>query len=349
MTTTTISMFMSRLTQPLTNNVPISNVPKLNVMRQIQKEKVVLIMGATGAGKSKLSVDLATLCFPSEIINSDKIQVYEGLDIVTNKISKQEQKGVPHHLLGTQDPNIDFTSYDFCDMSLGAIDSITRREHLPIIVGGSNSYLEALIDDDDYKFRSRYEFCCLWVDVKMGVLDSYVQKRVDQMLLNGMVNELRPFFNNNNNINNKDYSIGIRKAIGVPEFDEYFRKEDVVDEETKQRLLDEAINEVKVNTCNLARKQYGKIQRLRNVKRWKIHRLDATPVFQKHGQEEANKAWNKLVLEPSAMIIAKFLYNNNSSSSSSSSIATTTSNNRLVSGGFSSVPLPASSESVVCV
>ncbi|RYR71893.1 hypothetical protein HN873_040749 [Arachis hypogaea] len=335
--TTTISMFMSRLTQPLIN-VPTSNVPKLNV-RQIQKEKVVLIMGATGAGKSKLSVDLAT-CFPSEIINSDKIQVYEGLDIVTNKISKEEQKGVPHHLLGTQNPNIDFTSYDFCDMSLGAIDSITRREQLPIIVGGSNSYLEALIDDDDYKFRSRYDFCCLWVDVKMDVLDSYVQKRVDQMYLNGMVNELRPFFNPNN----KDYSIGIRKAIGVPEFDEYFRRENVVDEETKQRLLDEAINEIKVNTCNLARKQFGKIQRLRNVKRWKIHRLDATPVFQKHGQE-ANKAWNKFVLEPSAMIIAKFLYNNNSSSSSSSS--SITSNNRVVSGFSSSVP--ASSESVVCV
>ncbi|RYR71895.1 hypothetical protein Ahy_A02g006103 isoform A [Arachis hypogaea] len=226
-------------------------------------------MGATGAGKSKLSVDLAT-CFPSEIINSDKIQVYEGLDIVTNKISKEEQKGVPHHLLGTQN----------------------------------------------------------------------VQKRVDQMYLNGMVNELRPFFNPNN----KDYSIGIRKAIGVPEFDEYFRRENVVDEETKQRLLDEAINEIKVNTCNLARKQFGKIQRLRNVKRWKIHRLDATPVFQKHGQE-ANKAWNKFVLEPSAMIIAKFLYNNNSSSSSSSS--SITSNNRVVSGFSSSVP--ASSESVVCV
>lgn len=290
---------MCRLTQPLIN-VPSSG-QKLNV-RQIEKEKVVLVMGATGTGKSRLSIDLAT-CFPSEIINSDKMQVYEGLEIVTNKISKEEQHGVPHHLLGTHNPNKEFTATDFCDMSYSAIDSITSREQLPIIVGGSNSYLEALIDDDDYKFRSRYDFCCLWVDVSMPDLHSYVADRVDQMFDNGMVNELRPFFNPKG-----DYSRGIRKAIGVPEFDEYFRREAFVDEETKQRLLEEAISEMKVNTCKLAMKQLGRIHRMRNFKRWEIHRLDATPVFRKHGQE-ANEAWKKLVAEPSAMIVANFLYN----------------------------------------
>nr|ABD93934.1 adenylate isopentenyltransferase [Lotus japonicus]ABG74607.1 isopentyl transferase [Lotus japonicus] len=293
-----ISMLMCRLRQPLIN-VPCSG-KKLS-MRQIQKEKVVLVMGATGTGKSKLSIDLAT-CFPSEIINSDKIQIYDGLDIVTNKISKEEQRGIPHHLLGTQNPNTDFTAGDFSDCSTAAIDAITSRDHLPIIAGGSNSYLEALIDDDDYKFRSRYDFCCLWVDVAMPVLDSYVAARVDQMLRSGMVEELRPFFNANG-----DYSRGIRRAIGVPEFDEYFRREGFADEETRKLLLERAVREMKVNTCKLARRQLGKIQRLRNVKRWEIHRVDATPVFWKRG-EEADEAWRKVVAEPSAMIVAQFLY-----------------------------------------
>ncbi|KAL0380768.1 UNVERIFIED_CONTAM: Adenylate isopentenyltransferase 1, chloroplastic [Sesamum angustifolium] len=63
--------------------------------------KIVVIMGPTGCGKSKLSVDLASRFFPSsEIINSDKIQVYRGLDITTNKISLPERKNVRHHLLG---------------------------------------------------------------------------------------------------------------------------------------------------------------------------------------------------------------------------------------------------------
>ncbi|KAF2561032.1 hypothetical protein F2Q70_00015632 [Brassica cretica] len=64
-----------------------------------RKDKIVVILGATGAGKSRLSVDLATR-FPSEIINSDKIQVYEGLEITTNQITIPDRRGVPHHLLG---------------------------------------------------------------------------------------------------------------------------------------------------------------------------------------------------------------------------------------------------------
>ncbi|TKY52602.1 Adenylate isopentenyltransferase 3 [Spatholobus suberectus] len=317
----TISLLMCRIKQPLIN-VPCSG-QKLNV-RQIEKEKVVLVMGATGTGKSRLSIDLAT-CFPSEIVNSDKIQVYQGLDLVTNKISKEDQRGVPHHLLGTQNPHTEFTANDFCDMSSAAIDSIRSREQLPIIAGGSNSCLEALIDDDDYKFRSRYEFCCLWVDVATPVLHSYVTKRVDQMFCNGMVDELRPFFSPNG-----DYSRGVRRAIGVPEFDEYFRREEFVDEETKQRLLEQAIKKMKLNTCKLAMKQLDKIHRLRNVKRWEIHRLDATPVFRKRG-EEANEAWKKLVAEPSAMIVARFLYNS-------------TNNANVVSGGLRMLP---ASESVM--
>ncbi|KAF7804766.1 adenylate isopentenyltransferase 3, chloroplastic [Senna tora] len=296
-----ISVAMSRITEPQINSASPSSGRKFNLPRQ--KEKVVVVMGATGTGKSRLSIDLATL-FAAEIINSDKMQVYQGLDIVTNKITKEEQRGVPHHLLATHNPNSEFTATDFCESASLAIQSIRSRDQLPIIVGGSNSYIEALIDDDDYKFRSRYDLCCLWVDVSMPVLHTYVGERVDEMLENGMVNEVRAFFNPKG-----DYSRGIRKAIGVPEFDEYFRKEWLIgDEERRERLVREAVRQVKENTCKLARRQLGKIQRLRNVKRWKIHRIDATPVFRKRG-EEADEAWKKMVADPSAMIVAKFLYN----------------------------------------
>ncbi|KAL2323567.1 hypothetical protein Fmac_027946 [Flemingia macrophylla] len=274
---------------------------------KMEKEKVVVVMGATGAGKSRLSVDLAT-CFPAEIINSDKIQAYEGLDIVTNKISKEEQRGVPHHILGTQNPDTDFTALDFRDMSLWAVDAITGRRRLPIIVGGSNSYLEALIDDDDdYAFRSRYEFCCLWVDVAMPVLRRHVADRVEQMLGNGMVEEVRPFFSPHG-----DYSNGVRRAIGVPEFHRYFRREGLVDEQTRLSLLQRSVSEIKANTCQLAVKQLAKIRRLRNVKRWHIHRLDATPVFA-NPRHHPNHSWNHHVAHPAAIIVARFLYNSFSS------------------------------------
>ncbi|MED6181155.1 hypothetical protein PIB30_016911 [Stylosanthes scabra] len=297
----TISMVLCNpSTQPMIN-VPC-NGPKL--INAKHKEKVVLVMGATGTGKSRLSIDLGT-CFPSEIINSDKIQAYQGLEIATNKVTKEEQRGVPHHLLGIHNPYTEFTANDFCDMASVATESIIGREQLPIIVGGSNSYVEALVE----RFGSRYEWLILWLDVSMPILHSYVSKRVEDMVEKGMVNELRPFFSPNG-----DYSKGIRKAIGVPEFDMFFRSEEETtwdDERTKQRLFDEAIREVKLNTCRLACKQFERIQRLRNVKRWKMQRVCASRVFEMHGNDDeaADEAWRKMVAEPSARLVAQFLYN----------------------------------------
>lgn len=270
-----------------------------------EKQKVVVVMGATGTGKSKLSIDLSTR-YPAEIINCDKMQVYEGLDIVTNKITEEECDGVPHHLLGMIDPNADFTAANFCSMASLAMKSITGRGQLPIIVGGSNSFIEALIDDENYEFRSRYECCFLWVDVSLPVLYKFVSERVDRMVEMGLVDEVRSMFDPN-----ADYSKGIRRAIGVPEFDQYFRAEySSTDTKTRAKLLEAAINETKINTCKLAHRQLGKIHRLKNVKGWKVHRLDATDVFTSH-RREAKKVWEEQVAGPSAMIVNQFLFNFN--------------------------------------
>ncbi|KAL4603036.1 adenylate isopentenyltransferase 3, chloroplastic-like isoform X1 [Castanea sativa] len=295
------STFMCQQTQPFLD-FPSSGLKMDLFNPQRHKEKVVIVMGATGTGKSRLSIDLASR-FPAEIINSDKMQVYKGLDIVTNKVTEEEQRGVPHHLLGILNPNADFTVTEFCDKASHMIESIVGQGRLPIIVGGSNSYIEALIDDDDFIFRSKYECCFLWVDVSMPLLHSFVSKRVDQMLEKGMIEEVRKMFNPN-----LDYSRGIRRAIGVPEFDLYFRSEQFLDKEQRAMLLQGAICHIKENTCKLACRQREKIYRLRNMKGWNMHRLDATEVFRKHGRE-ADKAWEELVAGPSSVIVGQFLYN----------------------------------------
>ncbi|MBA0741553.1 hypothetical protein Gogos_014695 [Gossypium gossypioides] len=280
-----------------------SGVLKSNFFRpRLEKEKVVILMGATGTGKSRLSVDLATR-LPAEIINSDKIQVHAGLDIATNKIPEEERCGIPHHMLGVISPYTDFTATDFVDMASHAMDSILSRSQVPIIAGGSNSYIEALVDDEDFRFRSRYECCFLCVDVAMPVLHQYVSERVDKMVEMGMIDEVRSFFDANAN-----YAVGIRKAIGVPEFDSYFRAEPYLDKQQRGKLLQEAIQEIKRNTCKLACRQLEKIHRLRNKKNWKIHMVDATEVFGRRGKD-ADEAWEKLVAGHSTEIVAEFLYN----------------------------------------
>ncbi|KAK7853629.1 trna dimethylallyltransferase 2 [Quercus suber] len=109
-----------------------------------EKAKVVVIMGPTGSGKSRLAIDLATH-FPIEIINADSMQVYHGLDVLTNKVSLNEQKGVPHHLLGTISPNLEFTAKDFRDSVIPLINDILIRNCMPVIVGGTNYYIQALV------------------------------------------------------------------------------------------------------------------------------------------------------------------------------------------------------------
>lgn len=75
--------------------------------RSMQRKPIVAIIGTTGAGKSRLGVDIARAC-NGEVINADAMQVYRGLDVLTNKITLEEMKGVSHHLLGFKEPGDEY-------------------------------------------------------------------------------------------------------------------------------------------------------------------------------------------------------------------------------------------------
>ncbi|KAJ8451968.1 hypothetical protein Cgig2_016549 [Carnegiea gigantea] len=264
--------------------------------RHQQKDKVVIVMGATGTGKSRLAIDLATQ-FPAEIVNCDKIQIYRGLDAVTNKVTEEECRGVPHHLLGIiDDPDVDFTVSDFTHHASLAIESIVGRGRLPIVAGGSNSFIQSLVEDD-VCFKSRYAYCLIWVDVSPPVLRHFVSGRVDQMVEAGLVDEVRDLFHPD-----ADYTRGLRRAIGVPELDKFMRS---------KGELEDAIDEIKANTRKLAKRQLSKIQRLRDTRGWRLHRIDATEAFKKKGLQ-ADMAWERLVVGPAAVIVGRFLSNEGS-------------------------------------
>ncbi|KAK9733539.1 hypothetical protein RND81_04G074000 [Saponaria officinalis] len=283
---------------------PYLNMEVFNTAWRRPRNKVVFILGATGTGKSRLSIDLATR-FSAEIINSDKIQAYKGLDIVTNKVTLEEQCGIPHHLLGILQSNtIDFTIRDFCVMATRAVESIIQKDKIPIIVGGSNTYIESLVTDPSLGFNLKYDCCFLWVDVSVTVLRDFVSRRVDKMVESGLIEEVRGIFDPDNT----DYTKGIHRAIGVPELDRYFRDESFLDELGRVKEVQNAIKAIKDNTCVLADRQLEKINRFKHVKRWDLNRLDATEVFRKMGNKiEADNAWEKLITRPSYKIVNKFL------------------------------------------
>ncbi|OTB18110.1 hypothetical protein K445DRAFT_314932 [Daldinia sp. EC12] len=112
------------------------------------KEPIVAIIGTTGTGKSDLAIDLA-LKFNGEVINADAMQMYKGLPIITNQLRLEERKGVPHHLLGTVNPNEPTWNVDiFAREATRLIREIRSRGKLPIVVGGTHYYIHALLFDD---------------------------------------------------------------------------------------------------------------------------------------------------------------------------------------------------------
>ncbi|PUZ69179.1 hypothetical protein GQ55_2G088400 [Panicum hallii var. hallii] len=263
------------------------------------RHKAVVVMGATGTGKSRLAVDLA-LQFGGEVINADKIQVHAGLDVATNKVTEEECAGVPHHLLGVARPDDDFTAADFRREASRAAGAVAARGRLPIIAGGSNSYIEELVDGDCRAFRERYDCCFLWVDVQLPVLHGYVARRVDDMCARGLVGEIAAAFDPRRT----DYSHGVWRAIGAPELDAYLRWSGD-DEDERARLLAAAIEDIKSNTRRLACRQRAKIQRL--AKLWRVRRVDATEVFRRRG-DAADEAWQRLVAAPCIDVVRSFLH-----------------------------------------
>ncbi|KAG9236626.1 mitochondrial putative tRNA dimethylallyltransferase [Amylocarpus encephaloides] len=116
--------------------------------RRSPKEPLFVVLGATGTGKSQLAVDLATR-FNGEIINGDAMQMYDGLPIITNKITTDEQQGITHHLLGNvaldQEP---WTVGMFKKKASNIIREIRGRGRLPILVGGTHYYTQSLLFQD---------------------------------------------------------------------------------------------------------------------------------------------------------------------------------------------------------
>jgi len=108
-------------------------------------QPVIAVVGPTGSGKSDLGVNLA-LALNGEVINADALQFYRGMDIGTAKITVEERRGVPHHLLDTMDVTQEASVADFQNECRAAIHDIRSRGKRAILVGGSGLYVRAALD-----------------------------------------------------------------------------------------------------------------------------------------------------------------------------------------------------------
>ena len=181
----------------------------LNLARSEARTKripTIVILGPTGSGKTGVSIKIAK-AIDGEIISADSRAIYEGMDIGTAKPTKKEQQGIPHYGIDLVKPGERFTVADWKSYAEEKIKDIKSRGKVPIIVGGTGLYIDALIYDYHFKGPTGHkigdieqktcsdrteikgDFLLIGIDWPTDILRQRLKKRIDQMFSDDLYDE----------------------------------------------------------------------------------------------------------------------------------------------------------------
>ena len=113
------------------------------------KQPLLMIAGPTASGKTGVAVELA-IRYKGEVVSADSMQIYRGMDIGTAKPTKEEMRGISHHLLDVAEPDENFSVADYAALARTSIEEIGKRGNLPILAGGTGLYLRAVTENLDF-------------------------------------------------------------------------------------------------------------------------------------------------------------------------------------------------------
>lgn len=210
---------------------------------------IIVIVGPTGVGKTKLSIELAKE-LDAEIINGDSVAIYKDLNIGSAKPTVEERENIPHHLIDIKEVTDDYSVYDYQIDCRKAIDDITNRGKRVIIVGGTGLYIKAALYD--YNFtkgttNNQYEeLTNEEILDKISKYDLYLSSKLEVNNRQRLVRILNKLENKEVFTNNKDKLLYPIKVIGLTTDRDYLyeRINKRVDIMINNGLLDE-INSLK--------------------------------------------------------------------------------------------------------
>lgn len=149
------------------------------------KRKLLVICGPTATGKSDFAVELA-LQLNGEVVSADSRQIYRGLDIGSGKVTVEEMRGVPHHLLDIADPDEIISVTQYKKIADAAISDIAARGKLPILCGGTGLYISAVVDNRTFppvppNQELRTELASLSLEELQARLEELDQERFEEI------------------------------------------------------------------------------------------------------------------------------------------------------------------------
>ena len=208
---------------------------------------IIVIVGPTGIGKTKLSIELAKK-LDAEIINGDSVSIYRKLDIGSAKPTIEEREGIPHHLIDIKDVDEDYTVFDYQKDVRRLIEEIKNRNKRIIIVGGTGLYIKAALYDYNFTEGTTYnEYNDLTNEEILNKIKTYnIDKLPELNNRKRLVRLLNKLENNEEITNNKDKLLYNINVIGLETDREtlYDRINKRVDIMVKNGLIDE-INSLK--------------------------------------------------------------------------------------------------------
>ena len=208
---------------------------------------IIVIVGPTGVGKTKLSVELAKK-IDAEIINGDSVAIYKKLNIGSAKPKVEERQNIPHHLIDICDPKDLYSVYEYQKQVRQKIEEISKREKRIIIVGGTGLYIKAALYDyrfEEEKITNSYDdLTNLEIMNKLKKYNENIDIHINNR--KRLIRQLNKYENNSEVTNGKDTPLYPIKVIGLTTEREvlYDRINKRVDQMINNGLLDE-INSLK--------------------------------------------------------------------------------------------------------
>lgn len=246
-------------------------------LKHSAKEKLIVILGATSAGKSALALRLAEI-LGTEIISADSMSVYKNFDIGTAKPDKEELRLIRHHLIDILEPEEKFSVAEFVRRAKKIITDLNAEKKIPIIAGGTGLYIQALIEgyrfgesDETGNFsKSResffaqtgelvYDALVIGLTMRRAKLYERINERTKKMFAEGLIDEVKNLLNS-----------GVKPdaqamlGIGYKETIEYLRG---------GATLEEAIEKVSAATRNFAKRQMTWYRRMKYIKFFEVEEV----------------------------------------------------------------------------